>query len=266
MDLLWNKTRLRHFLLLDNWNRDQALDILSGFDPNAPYLPPDVSIVIEEEMLHEIPTLFEWPTFKNDELDENFEWHKIHDYFIYENFINARNFREDLKDIWEASDYGDEDRTEEQIAALKMRGAPVLLRRSPKLYIDYFVAKNYKPKWLSWAIEEDLYIPEAVEKTNQKNMDNSTTHYPEEVEVILELVNDPELINLFEEINKDETHLESYPKDEVVKERNNNNKKNLILKIEEELKKRKYKNLDDSAKERVRKVLVKSKGGRKPNI
>ena len=135
MDIDWNKTKLRRFLLRDNWVSDDALDILAGFDPEASFLPPDISGFVEANCLNKITALFAWPEYRDN--NPSFEWDNIDDQELYDIFLKTRKYHEDISDIWGHSDFELED------FEFRAWGDGHNLPRPPKVFIDYFVKKLF---------------------------------------------------------------------------------------------------------------------------
>lgn len=160
MDNFWHKTPLESYLLYDSWTTDFAIDVLTGFDPNASSLNyGDVPGV--EFPFTEITMLFCWPFYR----DDNFSWESLKDHEIYNIFLDASTKRDRLKGIWSYSDH-----IEEDVDMIDGIGMPMV--RSPKWYIEYFDKKRFTPIWLDWAKSEDLINNEDEAKDLQEKNEN----------------------------------------------------------------------------------------------
>ena len=202
MDIDWGKTNLRNLLKHDNWKSIDALNILAGFDPNGPWLPTSVSRCVEDQNAHNITSLFAWRSMVEQgrkwdwkELDNwrsmvkqgrEWDWKELDNTTPFDKpfeadffdviYVPAENYHTTLEELWNASDYS-------RIEALEDISGVEIYYQPPKLYIDYFAAKELPPLWLKWAIENNLYKPNGSNIGSQEKFpeDFPKDKYPEEL-------------------------------------------------------------------------------------
>ena len=144
MDVTWHKTDLRLWLSLETWTSEQAIDVLSGFNPkgreNLELLKPE----------SEITKLFIWEQIRDDDTWD-WDWNSI-DPAVIEIVNNALELKKTFSLIWDSTEasYDEFDN--------KMNSFPYF--QPPKFYFDLLVKGGFEPPWLDWAIDEGLFSDE----------------------------------------------------------------------------------------------------------
>ena len=118
----WDNSHFTDYLLYGLWPPVKAWALLAGFDwhEDVDNKPEFIPFSNEDEEIYKD----ELRLYKEEERD------------YYKKKENLRR----LQNFWHSDEFDEENLT-------------------PKYYIDWALSKRFRPDWLDWAVEKELYIP-----------------------------------------------------------------------------------------------------------
>ena len=145
----WNNSKLKKYLLFNNWDAANGLAVLAGFDYKSVWRTQNS---FESQF-----------TSSNMLEDHAFKFLNENDESAYEQELNATLIKmkadvSDLREYWFSGRARDDE------------------SHPPVFFIEWALSKHFRPDWLDWAIGQGLYTPkqEATEVKADKPLDVRT--------------------------------------------------------------------------------------------